>query len=96
MRESEPNTLNWRTARRSATNGECVEVAAVPERIVVRDSKFPEGVVLRYDVLDWRKFIKKAKKADYKVANPEVLPARCFFTRQHPCRALCLPLDVHA
>jgi hypothetical protein len=55
-------TLNWRKARRSATNGECIEVASIPGQIIVRDSKKPDGSVLCYDVIDWRKFIDRAKK----------------------------------
>ena len=69
MIESAVDILNWRTPRRSATNGECVEVASSSGHIVVRDSKRPEGGVLLYDAHDWSKFIHQAKKADYKVGN---------------------------
>jgi hypothetical protein len=33
----------WRKASRSQNNGGCVEIAALPEVIAVRDSKRPEG-----------------------------------------------------
>ena len=38
--------LNWRKASRSATNGECVEVAAAPGYVAIRDSKNPDGAIL--------------------------------------------------
>jgi Domain of unknown function (DUF397) len=71
MGESPVNTLNWRTSRRSATNGECVEVASASGRIVVRDSKHRDGVILRYNVLGWRRFIQQAKSGNYKIGNLE-------------------------
>ncbi|TDD88876.1 DUF397 domain-containing protein [Actinomadura darangshiensis] len=38
------NDLHWRKASRSASNGgECVELAAAPGIIAVRDSKDPDG-----------------------------------------------------
>lgn len=37
----------WRKSSHSnGTGGECVEVAAVPGRLLVRDSKNPDGPVL--------------------------------------------------
>lgn len=47
----------WRTARRSAGNGACVEVAPVNGQIAVRDSKNPDGSWLRYSPRSWQAFI---------------------------------------
>ncbi|GAA2070760.1 DUF397 domain-containing protein [Actinomadura alba] len=39
----------WRTSRRSTDNGgQCVEVAALPSHIAVRDSKNPRGGILSF------------------------------------------------
>jgi hypothetical protein len=48
---------NWYKSTRSAANGECVEIAASPGSIVVRDSKDPQGPVLRFATESWREFI---------------------------------------
>jgi hypothetical protein len=62
---SERNELTWRKARRSATNGECVEVASATGRIVIRDSKSPGGPLLHCDSVDWRRFVERVKSSDY-------------------------------
>jgi hypothetical protein len=49
--------LQWRTSRRSAGNGACVEVAPANGKIVVRDSKNPGGIWLHYPAPTWRNFI---------------------------------------
>jgi Domain of unknown function (DUF397) len=38
--------FNWRKASRSATTGECVEVATAPGYVVIRDSKNPDGAII--------------------------------------------------
>jgi len=54
--------LNWRTARRSAGNGACVEVAAANLRVLVRDSKDQSGPVVQYPGNAWQAFLAAAKK----------------------------------
>jgi hypothetical protein len=54
--------LNWRTARRSAGNGACVEVAAANLRVLVRDSKDQDGPVMQYSGDAWRAFLTNAQK----------------------------------
>jgi Domain of unknown function (DUF397) len=53
--------LNWRTARRSAGNGACVEVAAAGRHVLVRDSKDRDGSVMQYPGDAWQAFLAKAK-----------------------------------
>jgi len=53
--------LEWRKARRSLGNGECVEVAPFSGRVAVRDSKTPAGAVLTYSAPEWRSFLAKTK-----------------------------------
>lgn len=52
----EPRLPEWRKARRSMGNGDCVEVAQLNGQILIRDSKNPEGPVLRYSPSSWRRF----------------------------------------
>jgi hypothetical protein len=48
----------WRKSSYSmAGNGDCVEVAASGNGILVRDSKDPNGPTLAYSVQDWRRFL---------------------------------------
>jgi hypothetical protein len=53
----------WRKARRSIGNGDCTQVAPVPGGVAVRDSKDPDGPILRYGTDAWREFL-AARKAD--------------------------------
>lgn len=47
----------WRKAARSAGNGECVEVAALPGgAVAVRDSKNPHLPALRFTAAEWAAF----------------------------------------
>jgi Domain of unknown function (DUF397) len=47
----------WRKAKRSIANGDCVEIAPIGGGIAVRDSKAPAGLVLRYSADAWKAFV---------------------------------------
>jgi hypothetical protein len=55
---TEPNTgdLRWRIASASG-GGNCVQVAALPDGIAVRDSKNPDGPPHFYGKREWRAFM---------------------------------------
>lgn len=55
----------WRKSTRSATQGECVEVAAVAEKVAVRDSKNPRGSMLNFATEEWRKFARRVKAGQF-------------------------------
>jgi hypothetical protein len=57
MTAPEPDGIVWRTSSYSAGNGGCVEVATAPERVLVRDSKDPDGPMLAVPPTAWRDFL---------------------------------------
>jgi Domain of unknown function (DUF397) len=62
---TEVKDLSWRTARRSAGNGACVEVAPANGQIFVRDSKNQNGPVIHYPARSWRQFVKSARSGRF-------------------------------
>jgi Domain of unknown function (DUF397). len=48
----------WRKSSRSNDTGHCVEVSAhLPGMVVVRDSKNPDGPVLKLTLAEWSAFL---------------------------------------
>jgi hypothetical protein len=64
---SPPDESSWRKSQRSTGNGECVEVALSSEVVSVRDSKHPEGPIVRYPKGTWRSFLANAKLGGFDV-----------------------------
>jgi hypothetical protein len=53
----------WRKSSYSAGNGgDCLEACDAHGTILVRDSKNPEGAVLRFGAGAWRTFAKEIRK----------------------------------
>ena len=58
MRTDELADVAWIKSSRSVVNGNCVEVAFLGEgRVALRDSKDPQGPVLRFTPGEWTAFV---------------------------------------
>jgi hypothetical protein len=54
--------LAWRKSSYSGSNGgNCIEVAATPDTVALRDSKDPHGPVLVFGPRAWRRFADQVK-----------------------------------
>ena len=61
--KAEVNLLDWRKSRWSmGGTGDCVEVAPIDGKILVRDSKHKAGPVLAYPADAWCHFLGKVKR----------------------------------
>ncbi len=49
--------VGWRTSSYSFGNGNCVQVAPAQDRVLVRDSKNPDGPALAVPASSWRTFL---------------------------------------
>ncbi|URM99385.1 DUF397 domain-containing protein [Actinomadura madurae] len=64
MSHSDQLVLSWRKSSHSdATGGECVEIAAVPEGFLIRDSKDPDGPVISLDLAAARRLVSRVRQA---------------------------------
>ncbi len=59
--ERHKGILVWRKSSYSIANGQCVEAAAVPGTVMVRDTVSAEGGQLRFSAEAWREFTARVK-----------------------------------
>jgi hypothetical protein len=59
-----PDT-GWIKASRSADSGDCVEMRRHGDAVEVRDSKHPDGPVLRFTTREFAAWLDGAKKTEF-------------------------------
>jgi hypothetical protein len=63
---SDAEASPWVKSSLSYANGDCVEVATLPDgRIGVRHSKALEGPILRFTPSEWRAFVGGVRKGEF-------------------------------
>jgi hypothetical protein len=55
----------WIKAKKSNDEGQCVEMRRNGDAIEVRDSKNPDGGILRYSPAEWAAWLDGAKKGEF-------------------------------
>jgi Domain of unknown function (DUF397) len=60
------NNVPWRKSSRSTgQGGECVEIATLAGRVMVRDSKNSGGPVLAFEVAGFRRFVEAVRAGSH-------------------------------
>jgi len=62
---SDDQTFSWRKSSRSGASGACVEVATAGDRVLVRDSKSPDGPRLAFTRPAWAAFVDGAATGEF-------------------------------
>jgi hypothetical protein len=58
----------WVTSSHSASNQNCVQAAKGGDAVLVRDSKDPEGPVLRFTPSEWDAFVGGVRNGEFNFA----------------------------
>ena len=58
----------WKKSSKSDSGDQCVEVRLIDGKIQVRDSKHPNGAVLRFTVGEWNAFLGGARTGEFDVS----------------------------
>ncbi len=58
--------VNWIKSSLSFANGNCVEIAELPDGTIgMRDSKNPDGPILRFTPVEWNQFLGGARHGEF-------------------------------
>ncbi|MFU8850480.1 DUF397 domain-containing protein [Micromonospora sp. SL1-18] len=57
--------VTWRKSTRSGSSGNCIEVAAPSQVVMVRDSKDRQGPVLSFTAHQWTGFVQGIKAGTF-------------------------------
>jgi hypothetical protein len=63
--DAERAGLIWVKSQYSGANGACVEIASAVGKVVMRDSKDPDGPVLLYTPGEFKAFIQGARNGEF-------------------------------
>src|SRR5690349_244459 len=65
LSEAERQSLAWLKAQRSTASGQCVEIASTAGKVVIRDSKDPDGPILVYTPHEFGAFLEGARNGEF-------------------------------
>lgn len=67
MRSSDLSSAKWHKSSRSngGGGGNCVEVAGLPDQVLMRDSKDPTGPVLAFTRPEWSAFLVGVRAGEF-------------------------------
>ena len=65
LSDAERACLSWVKAQYSGADGQCVEIASAVGKVVIRDSKDPDGPILVYTPGEFRTFIRGAQNGEF-------------------------------
>jgi hypothetical protein len=65
LSEAERQGLAWLKAQCSTANGQCVEIASTAGKVLVRDSKDPDGPILVYTPHEFGAFLQGARNGEF-------------------------------
>ncbi|HEY8527122.1 MAG TPA: DUF397 domain-containing protein [Acidimicrobiales bacterium] len=58
--------LNWRKSTLSGSQGNCVEIATLPDgTVAMRDSKNPDAALLTFGPDEWAAFLEGCKNGEF-------------------------------
>jgi Domain of unknown function (DUF397) len=65
MANHERTVLGWRKSSHSNAGGECVEVAAAPSQVMIRDSKAPDAPYVITTAGGWHSLVGAVKRGTF-------------------------------
>jgi len=73
--DSQSASVHWRKSTASGANGDCVEVAANLDSVLIRNSQHPSGPVLSFSHREWAAFMAGARDGEFDFSDPSSEPS---------------------